>query len=472
MMKVLLIYPPSFDMITTNVPDIIDEETGKYPPLGVMYIAAGIERFTRWEVDILDTQIGPMDYHQLEEEIRKRQPDVVGIEALTFSLVDVYHTASVVKKVSQDILVVLGGPHVFLFPEESIASCHVDALCLGEAEYSFPEFLKCIEQNHPFDTVPGIVYKRQGQILYTGAPHLLDNLDQLPFPARHLVPYKKYYSVLAKGQFLTTMMTSRGCPARCIFCDRPHLGKTFRARSASNVVDEIEECVKRFDIREFFFYDDTFSINRERVLAICQEILGRKLDILWDIRARVNTMDTEVLSALKRAGCARIHYGIEAGTPEILNVLKKGITLEKVKEVFRLTKKVRIQSLGYFMIGNPTETKEQIEETLRFSQSIDADYIHLSLTTPFPGTELYQMGLEQGIFNRDYWREFAKTPAKEFTPELWEEHVTREELIEFMMHAYKRFYTRPSYLLRQLLHIRSVPELVRKGKAGMKLLLK
>ena len=147
-------------------------------------------------------------------------------------------------------------------------------------------------------------------------------------------------------------------------------------------------------------------------------------------------------------------------------------TIEQVREIFRLTKKVGIQSLGYFMIGNPTETREQIEKTIQFSKVIEADFIHVSVTTPFPGTELYRMGLAQGIFTHDYWREFAKNPTKEFVPELWEEHLHREELLELLLYAYKSFYQRPGYILRQLFKISSFSELQRKAKAGIKLLFK
>lgn len=471
-MKVLLIYPPSFHMIRTNVPDVVDEETGKYPPLGVMYVAAGVRQFTNWDVEILDSQLDELSYQTIEAQIRMRKPDVVGIETLTFSLIDAYKTAALVKKIDPAIRVVMGGPHVYLYPDETVTLDAVDFLCLGEAEYSFPKLLTTLEEDGPLEDVPGLVYKHEGQILKNPVPPLIHDLDTLPFPARDLVPYTKYYSVLAKGSYLTTMMTSRGCPARCIFCDRPHLGKTFRFRSAMNVVDEMEACVNQFGIREFFLYDDTFSINKERVLTVCSEILRRKLDILWDIRARVNTVDAEVLTALRRAGCARIHYGIEAGTPEILKVLKKGITLEQVQEAFRVTKKAGIESLGYFMIGNPTETREHILETIRLSKSLGADYIHVAVTTPFPGTELYRMGLEQGMFTHDYWQAFAANPSEDFTPELWEKHVSRDELVELLMFAYKSFYGRPTYWVQRLVRIRSLPELRRKVKAAFNLLLR
>lgn len=467
-MKVLLIYPPAFNMITTNVPSAVDEESGFYPPLGLLYIAAYMEENSHHKVEILDTQVLKLSYDDIEEEIRKRQPDVVGIQTMTFTVIDAIETARRVKKVSDKIKIVLGGPHVFIYPEESISIPEVDYLVLGEGEITFTKFINCLEEGGNLEEIKGLVFKKDGKIIHTGINPLIDDLDSLPIPARHLLPIEKYYSVLARYTPVTTMMTSRGCPYQCIFCDRPHLGKSFRCRSAMKVVDEMQIC-KEMGIREFFLYDDTFSIKRDRVVQVCDEIIKRKLDIHWDIRARINTMDKELLQMLKKAGCARIHYGIESGTPEIIKVLKKGIDLERAKEVFKETKKAGITTLGYFMLGNPTETREQMLKTIEYAKELDADFIHCALTTPFPGTELYTMGLEKGILPYDYWKEFAKNPTKDFVPYLWEENLKREELIELLSLAYKSFYQRPTYILKRVLEVRSWDEFKRKAKAGLKL---
>lgn len=468
-MKVLLIYPPAHHMITTNVPNVVDEHTGHYPPLGLMYVASHAEKHTNHEIEILDTQVEEMDYDVIKQEVAKRKPDVVGIQTMTFTLIDAILTAKTVKEVDKSIHVCLGGPHVNIFPEETMSIPYVDSLVLGEGEYTFADLVNSLSNGGNLNTIKGIAFKEGSKIINTGARPLIGKLDEIPFPARHLTPIKKYSSVLARRTPITTMMTSRGCPYRCSFCDRPHLGKVFRARTALNVVDEMEACVN-MGISEFFLYDDTFSINKRRVSDVCDEIINRGLNIGWDIRARVDTVDEVILRKLKAAGCERIHYGVEAGTPEILQALRKDIDLEKVKEVFKMTHDMGITTLAYFMIGNPTETKEQIFKTIEFANSLNADFVHISLTTPFPATELYRQGLQSGILKSDCWREFAKDPKLDFVPALWEENLSRDELISLLKQTYKSFYTRPGYVLRQTLKVRSWSEFKRKAKAGLGLL--
>lgn len=297
--------------------------------------------------------------------------------------------------------------------------------------------------------VKGIVFKDGKKVINTGRAEFNRDLDSLPFPARYLTPYQKYSSVLSKVQPITTMFTSRGCPYKCLFCNRPHLGKIFRARSPKNVVDEMEECQK-MGIKEVLIYDDTFTVNRKRVLDICQEIKERKLEIDWDVRTRPDTVDEELLIDMKKAGCKRIHYGVEAGTQKILNVLRKGITLEKVEETFRLTKKIGLEVLAYFMIGSPTETKGDILQTIKFAKKLNPDFTHITITTPFPATDLYRLGLEQKVLPYDYWQEFAQNPRADFSPYLWEENLKKEELLQLLQYAYRSFYFRPKYILRKL----------------------
>jgi len=454
-MKVLLIRPPENNLIPTNVLKFVDKSIGCYPPLGLMYIAAIVMQNTDFEVLIIDAVAEKLIYQELRERIKQEEPDIVGITATSFTLIDALFVAKMVKDVNRNICVCLGGPHVSIYPQETVQFPYVDFVVVGEGEYAFLELLKSIEKNVESEN---IIYGE-----------FIENLDDLPFPDRRLLPIKKYYSLISKVSPVTTMITSRGCPFKCIFCDRPTMGKRFRARSAGNVVKEFEEC-KNMGIKEIFVYDDTFTFDRKRVIEICKGLEQRKIKISWDIRTRVDVLDRDVLYQLKKAGCKRIHLGIESGSAKILKVLRKGTNLKKAVEIIKIAKDLHIETLAYFMIGNPTETYYQIQETIEFAVKLGADYVHFAVTTPFPGTPLYKKGLSEGVWDKDYWREFAKNPRRDFVPEIWKENFTRDELEKLLKYAYKRFYFRMDYISKELLSIRNFVELGRKLKAGFQLL--
>lgn len=466
-MKVLLINPPRENEIVGNNPPIIEEERGFNPPLGLLYLAGYLESYSQYDITIIDSQVEELDYNSLKSRILLVKPDVVGLTTMTMTLIDVTKTLEIVKEVNKNIKVILGGPHVHLFPEETINLKNIDYLVLGEGEEIFKELIDRIGDKSELRKIPGLVFEDNGEIINTGFKSIIKNLDGIPFPARHLVPYKKYSSLLAKRNPVTTIFTSRGCPFQCSFCNRPHLGKVFRARSPKNVVDELEECTK-MGICDFLFYDDTFTVNKQRVIDICNKIIKRKLDIGWDIRTRVDTVDEEMIKSLKMAGCQGIHYGVEAGTDKILKVLNKGITISQAKEAFDLTRKYKIPILAYFMIGNPTESRDDIFTTFKVMKELKPDYVHITILTPFPGTKIYFDGLKSGIIKKDYWREFSKNPTKNFIPPHWGEYFSREELSDLLIKDYKKFYIRPSYIFKRIKKLRSIGELKKKFRAGMK----
>lgn len=468
-MKILLINPPHLNTIASCQPKILEEGLDFLPPLGLMYLAGYFKKHTSHQIKILDCQVEQLDYQQLKEKLIQENPDMVGITAMTFTLIDVIKTAQLAKQVNQEIKVVLGGPHVNIYPEETMQIKEIDFLVLGEGEEPLRDLLANINQTQNLNQIKGIVFRDKDKVINTGPRELIKDLDSIPFPARNLLPYKKYFSIISSRRPVTTMFTSRGCPFNCLFCDRPHLGKVFRARSAKNVVDEMEECQK-MGIQEIFIYDDTFGVDRQRVLDICSEIQERKLDIIWDVRTRVDTVDEEVIKAMKQAGCQRIHYGVEAGSQKILDVLRKGITLEQIEKAFKITKKNHIQTVGYFMIGSPNETKKDIYQTIKFAKKLNPDFVHISITTPFPATDLYYLGLNQKILPYDYWQKFAKNPQSDFMPCPWEENLTKEELFRLLKYAYRSFYFRPLYLFKKIIQLKSMKEFKNKFKAGLQLL--
>ncbi|MFW6163397.1 MAG: B12-binding domain-containing radical SAM protein [Planctomycetota bacterium] len=468
-MKVVLINPPAEQTLVGNNPSFLDEERGCNPPLGLLYIAAVLEQRSDHELAVVDAMAEALSYEALGTRVAAEAPDLVGISAMTFTLLDVVRTIEVVRDAVPGAKVILGGPHVHLYPRESLELPGVDFAMRGEGDLQFVELCNRLHEPERWDEVGGLTFRRDGETVETPAAPRIEDLDALPFPARHLTDVRRYSSVLARRQPVTTMFTSRGCPYRCAFCDRPHLGKKFRARSAANVVDEMEACIG-LGIHEFLIYDDTFTVKRQRVLDVCAEIQRRGLDVGWDIRARVDTVDEEMLHALKAAGCERIHYGVEAGSDRFMQVLRKGITVEDARRAFRATKRAGICTLAYFMIGIPGETEADIRQTFGLARELAPDFVHVTILCPFPGTEIYRNALAEGVYETDHWLDFARDPQPGFRPKYWTREIPRERLEALLEQAYKDFYTRPAYIARQLLKVRSWHELRDKLRAGLRVL--
>ena len=460
-MKVLLVNPPGGHTLRSNLPERVEEQRGINPPIGLLYVAAQARLEKSRSVKILDAFAEGLDEEGLNEAIRRERPDVVGISAVTFTLLDALTAARAAKRSSPVPKVVLGGLHPHLYPEETISQPNVDCLVLGEGESSFDALLTAFDREGPLDDVSGLVFRRNGDSIRTPLPPLIEDLDALPLPARDLVPTERYTSLVSRQGPTTIMVSSRGCPFQCQFCTRSITGKTFRPRSAPAVVEEIESCLA-LGVREILMYDEVFTIRRDRVFEICREILGRRLTFRWMVRATVETVDPEMLRMLSRAGCSLITYGIEAGNDRVRRSLGKKFSLEKAKEAFRATRAAGIESLAYFMIGNPGEGPLEVEETLRASRRLRPDLAHFALFVPYPATSVYEEALSSGEIDSDYWRAFAVNPSPTFQPPFWTGRMSEAELDRMIASVYRRFYLRPGYMVRQLFKIRTGGELIRK----------
>ena len=467
-MKIILVAPPNKSPLVGNNPAIIDQERGKNPPLGLLYIASMIKNSGLHDLEVLDCNAQDIDYKRLNNHFNNGY-DVLGVTVTSFTLIDALKTIAIYKKTNPQGKVIVGGPHVAIYHAEIIKFDNIDIAVKKEGEFIINKILDVIFTPSELKNIPGIVYKKDNKITDTGEAEYIKNLDILPIPDRSLLPYKSYFSLLGSQTYSTTIFTSRGCPFNCAFCDRPALGKAFRAHSADYVVKEIEECVK-LGIKEFLFYDDTFTINRNRVIDICNTIIEKKIIISFDIRARVDTVDEQILRLLKKAGCQAVHFGVESGTDRILKRLNKGITIKKVKKAFAAAKQVKMNTLAYFMVGCPGETHDDINKTLALAKELNPDYVHVTIFTPFPATILYKEALYKQIIKKDVWQEFAQNPSILFHPPIWEEGFTKETLGEIIKKFYKQFYLRPSYILKRIIKIRSFSELFRHVKAGLNLL--
>ena len=468
-LKVLLINPPRFNELIGKNPAIVEKHRGFNPPLGVLQLAGYLEAHSKHRCEVIDAQPAGWDYAQLRREIARQDFDVVGITAMTFTLIDVILTCKAIREVNPRAKIVLGGPHTHLFPEQTVTKPEVDFLIQGEGEIAFVDFLNKLHRKDLWSTVPGIAYvEDNGKVFNKGIAPSTTDLDELGMPARTKLDVSMYGSLLGKADVITTMFTSRGCPFRCTFCDRPFspVISGFRWRSAKHVADEIEECIE-LGIGEAFIYDDTFTIRKDRVYDLCDEIAKRKLKFQWDVRAHVNTVDKDLLGAMANAGCERIHYGVECGSPRMMKVIRKNHSVEKVKNALKWTNEVGMETLAYFIIGQQTETAEDIQMSVDLAKSLNPNYVHFTIFCPYPGTQIYGEGLESGVIKEDVWGSFAADPKPGFELPVWEENFTRAELREMLVKCYKGFYLRPGYLLKSAVRIRSFGEFKRKFKAGL-----
>lgn len=466
---ILLINPPEENMIVADNPSFVDEERGYNPPIGLLYIATAIKKNTDWEIVFLDMNAEKINYIDLPSKILEIKPEIVGMTALTFTILDVLKTAEIVKNTNNSIKVMIGGIHPYIYPNETIRLKNIDYICLGEGELSIVDFLK---EYPEIENVKGFIFKnKNNEIINTGMRDTVKDLDIYNFPDRRLSKYEVYSSIIAKNNPITTMITSRGCPFQCTYCVRPHFGKICRFRSAGNIVEEFKDCIE-LGIKEILIYDDTFTINKARVMEFCKKMIDEKFGekIKWDIRSRIDTVDIEMIKVLKKAGCDRIHFGIESANDRVIKILKKNIDLSKAKDIFKIARTEGISPFAYFMIGSPTETREEILNTIDFAVKINPAYAQITITTPFPETEMYKDMLEKKYYAEDYWKKFAQNPTKEFKTRYCEDTLSKEELYELLNLFYKKFYFRPKFMIKEILEIRSLTELKKKIKAGIKIL--
>jgi radical SAM superfamily enzyme YgiQ (UPF0313 family) len=469
-MKVLLINPPAENLVKTFAPDSLTEEIGFYPPMGLLYIATNALRThgDRFHIEVLDTQVERMSYPQIKKYVEEQKPDILGISCMTFLLIDALKVVRIAKEVNPKIHVTIGGTHPTIYPEEMLSQPEIDSIVMGEGEFTFSDLLEALDDGRSLAGIPGVGYKDEENLKINSRRDFIQDLDSLPFPDRDLLPYRKYYNVLGKGkEIMTSLLTSRGCPFNCVFCTVKD-GKVCRVRSPENVVEEIEVCYAK-GITDFDIIDDTFVINKKRVMAIADLILSKNLKITMDLRARVDIVDQEVLDKLAEAGCTRIRFGVESGNSKVLENLRKGITVNQAREALKMAKKAKIVTFAYFMLGSPGETEREMEESIELAKELNPDFVQFLITTPFPATELYDLGIEKGILDRDFWREFSAYPHGDFIAQWWTEYFSPEDLEKWQRKAHLRFYYRPRYVLNQLRQVKSIKEMFRKAKTAIRL---
>ena len=425
--------------------------TGEPPPLGLCYIAAILERAGH-EVRIIDGQVKHRSPERISQDIINSETDIVGITATTPMINEAARIAELVKKEREEIKTIVGGPHVTALPVETLeAFPYIDTGVVGEGEITMLLTVGSIFDGRPLNDIDGIVWRHNNRVVYNPPAPMIQNLDTLPFPARHLCNPSHYRSNSAHGEvgIFTTMESSRGCPFQCIFC-YPIFGRNIRFRSPQNVVNEMEHVHMNFDVKTIGFVDDTMTVNRKRMLRLCDEVMHRGLhkEVEWGCTTRVDTVDEEVLRKMREAGCIRINYGIESGNPSILRIIRKGITLEQAEKAVALTNKVGIETVAYFILGHPYETRETIRDTINFAKKLKADVVEFSVMTPFPNTELWRMIENKcgGIkLHSKNWSEFGHYGHAVISVN----DISPNDFLRYQKLAFKEYYLRLSYIIPQ-----------------------
>jgi anaerobic magnesium-protoporphyrin IX monomethyl ester cyclase len=410
------------------------------PPLGIAYMAAVLEE-NGINVSIIDASALEMTWEDLEAELKMAPPDVVAITALTPTISQALKSADITRKTCPDALVVMGGYHPTFNYEEVLESDSVDVVVRGEGEYTMLDLVKTLENGGDLTEVKGIAFK---DTVTPVRPPITD-LDNLPFPARHLLPMD-HYKLFNMKTNMSTMITTRGCPMQCSFCASAALhGPKLRLRSPKNVVDEMEHLVNDHNVETIAFMDDTFTLRRKRVLEICEEIKKRDLNVLWGCTARVDTLSEDVIRQMREAGCIAMFMGVESADQQVLDEVNKNTSIAKIRSAFELSKKEKMRTIASVVLGMPGDTRESIKRTVKFVKELNPSYAVFSLATPYPGTRFYQQTLEKNLIKVKDWSKYTL-----ISPILETMECSLEELKKMQNTAFRKFYLRPGYIFRQM----------------------
>ncbi len=358
-------------------------EESPSPPLGICYVAASFENAGA-TVKIFDFIVRRYTPEKLNEELDAFGADIVGTNSVTMNFPVAAGILQTAKRYNPSLITIMGGPHVTFDAENTLKTYpEIDIIALGESELTIPELLPAIKDRKTWKEIEGIAFVADGQFINTGKRQFIEDLDALPTPARHLLPVSRY---LALG-FPVSIITSRGCPNQCIFCQgRRMVGQKVRYRDPVKVIDEIEDILS-YGFTRINIADDFFTSNKKRVKLICNEIIKRGIKFEWSAFARVDSVDKECLKIMMAAGCDTVSFGIESGNPEMLKRVKKRITLDQARKAVRDCKDVGMKIFASFMVGLPGENKKTLEDTHDFAEELNIDYGYHYLA-PFPGTTL------------------------------------------------------------------------------------
>jgi len=453
---VLLVYPKVF---TSSI-----EEAVIIPPLGLAYIAAVLEA-NNYTVRIMDMNTTTGEGLEFETLITAYNPKIVGFTCLTPFYDEVIRLANLIKFWTNATIVV-GGAHATAEPNGLLAQGTIDYIVTGEGEQTMLDLVNSIAKNSPIGLVNGILYKDRGIVYKTPNRAYIQDLDNIPMPARHLLANPAYSSPQLPNKRVTSIITARGCPYQCIFCDyRFLMGPKLRRMSPGMVMREIKHCIKGYGANHISFRDSTFTIDEPWVKELCGLITLSDVKFTWDCNGRANLITMPMIQAMKEAGCTLISYGIESGNQAILDRANKRNTLGDIRYAIELTKKVGIETTGYYILGLPGDTIATMQDTVNFAIELNTDYTQFSLATPFPGTPMYNYALENNLLRDNLsWKDFSPIGKSIMRTE----EVDFERLEFALKQAYRKYYLRPKYIWSRVKKLR--PNNLGKYISGIKVL--
>lgn len=411
-----------------------------FPPLGLAYIAAVLEQ-NSFDVKVIDCPVEGMDHEKLKAELNAYQPGIVGVGAMTQTFESALKTAHAAKEVCPDTEVVMGGPHATFQDKEILAQEKVvDVIVRGEGEETLLELAQK-PNGTSLSGIRGITYRNDDQIIQTPARPFIQNLDALPLPAYHLIPIEKYR---INGKKIFPVISSRGCPFQCSFCVASEMfGRTFRARSAKNVLDEIELLKNKYGAEGTQFQDDTLTFDKKRALDICDGMIERKINLKWGCGTRADVVTKEILAKMHKAGCQEVCFGVESGCQRIRDSLKKKVTTEQCENAIKWAKDTGIFVTVSIILGYPGETKDTIQESLDFVRKVEPDSVWLNIPTPYPGTELRALVQSKGWKMTNDWNRYNT-----MNPIFEDPDLPAGEVTKMRMEFYNKFYS-VKYFMRQ-----------------------
>jgi radical SAM superfamily enzyme YgiQ (UPF0313 family) len=421
--------------------------TNALPPLGILSIASYLEH-NGLSVRVLDVHAERMSPDRLREEIARLRPRFVGICVLSSMLVSSHAIARDVKRLVPDCTVVVGGVHSELYPEAMLRNSAVDLVVRGDGEEPMLQIVK----GTPWKDIKGVSFRSESntKVVHTPAQDIRMDIDSYPMPAYHLVDINRYFPSATSYRNLpaANVIMTRGCPGKCTFCNSAMT--VLRSRTPEHVFQHIRHLRETYGIRQIQFFDDTFTVNKKGVLELCKLIRESDLDITFSCYARGDCFSDEMAKALKSAGCHQIMMGIETGSDKIAKIIRKPIEHEKYRRVVEIAHENDIEVRAGFIIGSLGETWETMMESLNFAIELDVDFFQLSISTPYPGTQLFKQAMEEGRITHTNFKLYGQSD-----PLVRLDDLTPEDISRFEKLAFRRFYLRPRMFVRQLKRIKN-----------------